>query len=113
MSKLAGQNKAEIYKVTIRRLTTWGKEELKELGKARQLISFIHTTVKVELNKVLTKMQVDTGTSVSLINKHIYLWLYSALAKVRGQVKTYTSEFVGILEEAKAEVKYGEIKYII
>ena len=64
-------------------------------------------TVQVELN-VLAKMEVDTGASVSLINKLTYDSIASKthiqpLQKSDVKLKTYTGELVGILGEAKVE----------
>ena len=71
-------------------------------------------TVQVELNNALTEMEVDTGASVSLINKLTYDSITSKthiqpLQKSEVKLETYTSELFGILGEAKVEVKYGEI----
>ena len=67
-------------------------------------------TVQVDLSKVLTEMEVDTGASVSLINKLTYDFIASQyhiqpLQKSDVKLKTYTDELDGILGEAKVEVK--------
>ena len=73
-------------------------------------------TVQVELNQVLTEMEVDTGSSLSLINKSTYDSIASKnhiqpLQKSKVKLKTYTGELVGILGTAKVEVTRGEVKH--
>ena len=72
--------------------------------------------VQVELNQVLTEMEVDTGSSLSLINKSTYDSIASKnhiqpLQKSKVKLKTYTGELVGILGTAKVEVTHGEVKH--
>lgn len=73
-------------------------------------------TIQVELNQVPIEIEVDTGATVSLINKHAHNAIESKshtqqLQKSEIKLKTYTGESVGILGEAKVEVKYGEMKH--
>ena len=73
-------------------------------------------TVQVELNQVPTEMELDTGASLSLINKSTYDSIASQsqiqpLQKSDVKLKTYTGEPVGILGATKVEVKYGEVKH--
>ena len=70
-------------------------------------------TVQVELNEVPTEMEVDTGSSLSLINKSTYDLIASknqiqALQKSKVKLKTYTVEILGT---ANVEVTYGETKH--
>ena len=56
-------------------------------------------TVQVELNQVLTEMEVDIGSSLSLINKSTYDSIASKnhiqpLQKSKVKLKTYTGELV-------------------
>ena len=73
-------------------------------------------TVQVELNEVPTEMEVDTGSSLSLINKSTYDLISSknhiqVLQKSKVKLKTYTGESVRILGTASVEVTYGETKH--
>ena len=58
-------------------------------------------------------MEVDTGSSLSLINRSTYDLIAShiqVLQKSKVKLKTYTGESVGILGTANVEVTYGETK---
>ena len=72
--------------------------------------------MQVELNQVLTEMEVDTGSSLSLINESTYDSIASKnhiqpLQKSKVKLKTYTGELVGILGTAKVEVTHGEVNH--
>ena len=61
-------------------------------------------------------MEVDTGSSLSLINKSTYDLIASKshiqiLRKSQVKLKTYTGELVGILGTADVEVTHGETKH--
>jgi len=70
--------------------------------------------MQVDINQVPVEMEVDTGASLSLINKATYDRICSrshtqALQKTDVHLKTYTGEALCILGTAKIQVKYGEI----
>ena len=71
---------------------------------------------KVNINQIPVEMEVDTGASLSLINKATYDLISrqshtQALQKTDVQLKTYTGEAVCILGTAKVQVNYGEQNY--
>ena len=68
----------------------------------------------IELNQTSTNMEVDTGSSVSLISKDTYdkLWLNSAAALPLKQssilLRTYTGEHLEVVSSASVDVCYKE-----
>ena len=70
-------------------------------------------TVKLELNQVPLTMELDTGASLTLINKPSYDLISqesqcAQLEKPDVQLRTYTGEAVKILGSTTVQAKYGE-----
>jgi len=65
-------------------------------------------TVQVELNKLPSEMELDTGVSFSFISKSTYDSIANQIPLQKSNVKltTYTDEPVGILGATKVKVKY-------
>lgn len=73
-------------------------------------------TVQVDLNQVPTEMEIDTGASISLINRDTYEVIskqsqIEPLQKTDVKLKTYTGEAVQILGTAHVDAKYGEVEH--